>query len=162
MGQPVVISHRMGRRYMNNGKLVWTPDTHVRTGWLVGVRYIQDGIAERDSEYGTVWTASGVHLAAVFAEWPSAKHYYVPADAVRPYKHGIDPPPTGPAPWDALDRERLSSEMKKWPRTAKGHFLKATGPRNTCKYAPCNGCVLADVCPAPDPVILMRRRDARK
>ncbi len=97
-----------------------------RAGWVVGERWLQDGVSANDFDYGNQWTPDGVvHHCLLVAYWPSMKAVRVPMDGYRiapetekPYSPGAE------TSWPPSAREYASKEMQEWPRDKKGRWVK--------------------------------------
>jgi len=100
-----------------------------RPGWVVGERWLQEGTlcsSQFNEEAIPTWERKdGVAIHCILVcYWPTTKPVRVPLDGYELALDTIKPYPPVDYPWAPADRERVSKEMKAWPRDAKGRWVR--------------------------------------
>jgi len=126
----IVLVDRVYRRDWENIKdgtrKTWhVADAEGRPGWVVGERWLHDGVADYDPEHGFAWTSRGVsHHCLLVVYWPTMNPVQVPPDGYRLAPETVKPYRPVQSQWSDSDRERLSADMRNWPRDEKGRWVK--------------------------------------
>lgn len=126
MGKVVTFDRKLVRdEKLDKGMNInhWQEEACVATsGWVVGVRWLQQGYRDFEPEYGHTWTPTGKSTPAVLVvPWPTMKGVPVPLEALT---LGGEPKQPG-WNWREQDRAMMRDEMKNWPRGKDGRWQKA-------------------------------------
>jgi hypothetical protein len=99
-----------------------------RPGWVVGVRHLQQGVANYSGyDEGVVWRQTGPTTPCLLVNyWPTMNPVKVPLDGWRPASETISPYMSR-MPWLPKHRKMLRNEMAHWPRNQYGQWEKKTG-----------------------------------
>ena len=128
MGQVVLVDkvyRRDAERVMRGTRKTWrVADADGRPGWVVGERWLHDGVADYDPEYGSWTSKGGSHHCLLVVYWPTMKPVQVPPDGYRLAPETVKPYRPVQSQWSDSDRERLSADMRNWPRDEKGRWVK--------------------------------------
>ena len=135
--------------FMNSPYKTWweSRDLEIsRAGWIVGVRYLSAGTSYPPRGHGEDWENGYMDVSSVIPAWqvsfwPSLKPILVPVDGF--IKGGVPLSPSKFA-WiykmDPREKERIRclmhDDMKRYPRDAKGHWMKLNTPPVTHESAP--------------------------
>jgi len=121
----IVIVHKIFKRCHLNSRRSWEPQpAEGRPGWVVGERWVQEGLVCKDLDYGNVWTQTDPNKHCLLVTyWPNMKPVRVPDDGYELAAPTIYPYQT-PQPWPQSWRDNLRKEMSEWPRDIKGRWAK--------------------------------------
>ena len=139
MGKTVLVTHLLERNETEEDgkhKVFWVSKQSLeqRAGWIVGVRFLQEGIynasnTDYDGEVEPAYLeVTRIVPAIQVSYWPTMKPVNVPLDG---YIEG-EVHPRSPSEWSWIrtgEEERnnvkdsLRDEMKDWPRDEKGRWL---------------------------------------
>jgi hypothetical protein len=133
MGKLVVVSKVLDRKYGNDRKRSWVEkDIKPRTGWVVGIRWKQNGEYQSGSHYGGLdeygydppllkQEGNVPALAVVF--WPTENPVYVPFDGYAVADgRGVEPPHPPMYKWSERDKEEMRKIAAQTKRDALGRF----------------------------------------
>lgn len=125
MGKRVVVEKVYQRTWGEIRTWEANPPFEIRTGWVVGIRYLQTGKRRYVGyEEGYEWEQTGKPVEALMVcYWPTMKPIPVPLDGFRVATDGDPDPCPSTGAWRDVDREYLRQEMKDWPRE-KGKWVK--------------------------------------
>ena len=135
MGKPVIVTKLLRRTYRENNIREWVSNTcHPIHGWVVGFRYLKNGVFVPATPMAySLFVDDVAHLkvqssivSAEVVSWPTTKPFHVSLDGLRLAKEDEFKPvsPSAYVLQDASDLEMLKDIMSKWPRDSKGRWVK--------------------------------------
>jgi hypothetical protein len=134
MGQVVLVNRvyvrnvEYGNSYNGYRKKWWGVEpAEGRPGWVVGERWLHDGAASWDSDYGWEWSRkkdSTPHHCLLVCYWPTMRPVQVPMDGYELAPETTKPYPPVQPRWPESALEFARKEMADWPRDEKGRWRK--------------------------------------
>lgn len=97
-----------------------------RGGWFIGLKYIRNGVIERDYDYGHIFITKSVVVAALIAFWPLEKPVAVPFDGFE-FDSSVEPYCSfgcGSGKYRSKNLDAMKRGVKNWPRDNKGRWIK--------------------------------------